>query len=169
MADLNYYHGGKSRIGREALSARSFRWIFDRLAAGRDLTSGAHHVELRHPDACARCGRELTVPASIDSGFGPVCAGRLGVEWAERVKGGEFIPLAYMLGGGRSASVVTASSSKGGRFTFRFREAAKRDQDLTRRWFVDVLTGPDNGDDFTWLGTIVEFPPTSDPIPEGSI
>ena len=30
--------------------------------------------EARHEGRCARCGRALTVPESIDSGFGPECA-----------------------------------------------------------------------------------------------
>jgi hypothetical protein len=31
---------------------------------------------LHHAGKCARCGRKLTVPASILTGFGPECAGR---------------------------------------------------------------------------------------------
>ena len=32
--------------------------------------------EVRHAGECARCGRELTHPDSLDSGFGPECARR---------------------------------------------------------------------------------------------
>ena len=32
---------------------------------------------LHHEGRCGRCGRKLTVPESIESGFGPECAGRL--------------------------------------------------------------------------------------------
>lgn len=32
---------------------------------------------------CNRCGRELTHPASIEVGFGPVCCQRLGIAWPE--------------------------------------------------------------------------------------
>jgi len=153
-----YHHGRKSKIGREAKSARGFAWIFGRLVAGQELKSndGAHGVELRHADRCARCARPLTVPASIDSGFGPDCAEKVGAEWVARVKGGEFLPLVFLLGGN---ATITASSTKGGRFTYRVRLAKPRAgqaDDGTRRWFVAVLTGPDNSSDYTYLGTIVE-------------
>jgi hypothetical protein len=43
---------------------------------------------IKHCGACGRCGRKLTVPASIDTGLGPECAGIVGVEWRERVQVG---------------------------------------------------------------------------------
>lgn len=149
-----YYHGRKSRIGMDAQSAQAFRWVFARLAAGQDLVAGEHSVTIRHEDRCARCGRTLTVPASIDSGFGPQCAEKVGVEWRERIKDGEFIPLAFLLGG---RAVFTASSTRGGRFTFKVTRAKARPGDTVPipRWFVSVLTGEDNENDFTYLGTIV--------------
>lgn len=39
------------------------------------------HVEVRHHNQCGACARTLTVPESIDSGLGPICAKRLGVTW----------------------------------------------------------------------------------------
>jgi hypothetical protein len=157
MTTTTYHHGRNSKIGREAKSARGFVWIFAKLVAGLELKSvdGAHSVELRHADRCARCARPLTVPASIDSGFGPDCAEKVGAEWVARVKGGEFLPLVFLLGGN---ATFTASSSKGGRFTYRVRLAKPRDGETNppRRWFVAVLTGPDNSSDYTYLGTIVE-------------
>ena len=36
-----------------------------------------------HEGRCARCGRKLTVPASIAAGFGPQCAQRLGIAYGE--------------------------------------------------------------------------------------
>ena len=32
--------------------------------------------ELRHEGRCGRCGHRLTVPASIETGLGPICAGK---------------------------------------------------------------------------------------------
>jgi hypothetical protein len=32
--------------------------------------------EIRHEGRCGRCGRRLTVPLSIDTGLGPICAGK---------------------------------------------------------------------------------------------
>lgn len=39
------------------------------------------HVEVRHHNQCGACARTLTVPESIDTGLGPICAKRLGVKW----------------------------------------------------------------------------------------
>ena len=35
-------------------------------------------VEVWHEGTCGRCGRALTVPESIESGLGPVCAAKAG-------------------------------------------------------------------------------------------
>lgn len=35
-------------------------------------------VEFRHAGRCAKCGRPLTTPESIDRGFGPECWARMG-------------------------------------------------------------------------------------------
>lgn len=63
----------KSRIAPDAPSAKAFRWLHARLAAGRALGP----VEFFHEGRCARCGRALTVPESIETGFGPECAKRV--------------------------------------------------------------------------------------------
>lgn len=34
-------------------------------------------IQFYHAGRCGRCGRTLTVPESVESGFGPECAGRL--------------------------------------------------------------------------------------------
>lgn len=60
----------KSRISPDAPSARAFSWTWARLQAGRDLGP----AEVWHEGRCGRCGRALTVPESIESGLGPVCA-----------------------------------------------------------------------------------------------
>jgi hypothetical protein len=68
----NYMHGAKSRIGRDALGAVAFTWVWSR------LTAGEMHPELAvyHEGRCGACGRRLTTPESVASGLGPVCAGR---------------------------------------------------------------------------------------------
>ncbi len=43
-------------------------WSFDHAAFER------HGYRLSHAGKCGRCGRTLTVPASIESGIGPECA-----------------------------------------------------------------------------------------------
>lgn len=66
-----YYHGKKAKISADAPSARAFAWFFDRLMKG-DPTK---MMEFWHEGRCGRCRRKLTVPESIKSGLGPVCAG----------------------------------------------------------------------------------------------
>lgn len=61
-----YRHGTRSRIAADAPSARAFAWAWDHL----DSPS----LEIWHSGECSRCGRELTDPASIERGLGPVCA-----------------------------------------------------------------------------------------------
>lgn len=37
----------------------------------------APELEIFHEGRCGRCGRVLTVPESVETGFGPECAGKL--------------------------------------------------------------------------------------------
>lgn len=67
----NFRHSHKSRIGTDAPSARAFAWAFPRIMADADLKG----MKIYHEGKCGRCGRKLTVPESIESGFGPVCMG----------------------------------------------------------------------------------------------
>lgn len=51
------------------------------------------------------------------------------------------------------AAIFTISSAKtGARYTYRV--TAPRDQDESSKRFVGLLTGPDNGADYTYLGTM---------------
>lgn len=70
FADGRFVVTSKSRISKDAPSAKAFAWLHGRLQAGRDLGP----VEFFHEGRCARCGRALTVPESIETGFGPECA-----------------------------------------------------------------------------------------------
>lgn len=65
-----FKHGRKARIGCDAPSVRAFMWAFPRIVADADLQG----MEVFHEGTCGACGRKLTVPESIESGFGPVCA-----------------------------------------------------------------------------------------------
>lgn len=60
------------RIGADAPSRRAFQWFWRRLQSRQDLSQ----CEVWHEGRCGRCGRVLTVPESIETGLGPVCAGR---------------------------------------------------------------------------------------------
>ena len=63
----------KSRINVAAPSWRAFAWVLHQLQKNQLPDS----VEFWHEGRCGRCGRTLTVPESIASGLGPVCAGRV--------------------------------------------------------------------------------------------
>lgn len=65
-----YVHGKKARIGRDAPSVKGVAWFLDRLADGASIDK----IEFWHEGTCGRCGRRLTVPSSIATGMGPVCA-----------------------------------------------------------------------------------------------
>jgi uncharacterized metal-binding protein YceD (DUF177 family) len=70
-----YFHGGhKARIAATAPSARAFDWFWRNLSRGVSLEG---HVDVDHMGKCGRCGRPLTVPESVRSGFGPECIGKL--------------------------------------------------------------------------------------------
>lgn len=72
-----YWHGRKvpraGDIGREAPSARAFDYAWRALARG----AMPDQCEIWHEGSCGRCGRKLTVPESIASGFGPECINKL--------------------------------------------------------------------------------------------
>jgi hypothetical protein len=67
-----YHHGKKSRISRDATSAKAFAWVWNRVMSDRELPEC---IEVWHEGRCGRCGRRLTVPESIETGIGPVCIG----------------------------------------------------------------------------------------------
>jgi len=66
-----FSHSRKSRIGNNAPSVLAFQWVFNALKAGVLPTT----VEIHHEGRCGKCAKPLTVPASIESGFGPICMG----------------------------------------------------------------------------------------------
>lgn len=69
-----YFHGGeKSRVTASAPSNLGFAWVWKHLA--RNVMPST--VEIWHEGRCGRCGRKLTVPESVSSGFGPECITRV--------------------------------------------------------------------------------------------
>lgn len=59
----------KSRISPQAPGFRALEWFLRHI--GHDA------VECHHEGRCGKCGRALTVPESIETGLGPVCAAGL--------------------------------------------------------------------------------------------
>jgi hypothetical protein len=64
---------GKTRISPNAPSAVAFAWAWPHIVAG-NVPAG---LNVWHEGRCGRCNRKLTVPESIESGFGPECSGRM--------------------------------------------------------------------------------------------
>lgn len=79
------YHGvyqfrrtAKSRISETAPSFKAINWFLKLVLVPTTARIDLSQVEYWHEGTCARCGRKLTVPESIESGLGPECAGRVG-------------------------------------------------------------------------------------------
>lgn len=64
----------KSKVSPGAPSYVAIRWTVERLFQNRSI----EQIEVWHAGHCGRCGRLLTVPESIDSGFGPECIQLIG-------------------------------------------------------------------------------------------
>lgn len=58
----------KSLFTEEAPCYVAFKYTFFNMLVGREIK-----VDVYHHGTCARCGRVLTVPESIESGYGPEC------------------------------------------------------------------------------------------------
>ena len=66
---LAFEHGAKSHVAPTAPSVIAAFWVFGQLLRNRPTPQ----CSIFHEGRCGRCGRALTVPESIVSGFGPEC------------------------------------------------------------------------------------------------
>jgi hypothetical protein len=167
MTTYVYSHGKKSRIKSNAPSVVGFQWLLAQLVNHSGVDPNV--AELRHAGLCGRCGRPLTVPESIDTGFGPTCAGVLGIAWTHadddlgfddgHGSGSTFDdhPLEFLLAG--KAVVTVRSKATRTRYTYRVKRAPVDDDRPSRKrpWFVAVLVGPENTSDYAYLGQIWEY------------
>lgn len=67
---LSYAHGANCRIGKDAPSIKAIQWFLKCI----ERSVVPDQLSVYHEGVCGRCGRKLTVPESIESGLGPVCA-----------------------------------------------------------------------------------------------
>jgi hypothetical protein len=70
-----YWPGRKSKIAASAPGPTAFDWCWRQMIAGKLPDA----LEVWHESSCGRCGRKLTVPESVASGFGPECRGKVGL------------------------------------------------------------------------------------------
>lgn len=64
-----------SKVGQEATSYKGFQWLCSAL----NNRSIPETVNVYHEGKCGKCGKKLTVPQSIEMGFGSTCAKALGI------------------------------------------------------------------------------------------
>lgn len=66
----------KFNLNESSVSVVAFKWIMNRILHGLHIPD---NVEIWHEGHCGKCGRRLTVPESIERGFGPECIAMLGL------------------------------------------------------------------------------------------
>jgi len=64
------YGAAKAKVPQTAPSVRGFEWLIRNIQNDATLDQ----VQLWHQGRCGKCRKALTVPESIQSGLGPVCA-----------------------------------------------------------------------------------------------
>lgn len=62
----------RSQLAATAPSVTAWRWFWQAVVAKSQKVT--EQCEVWHDGRCSRCGRKLTVPGSISTGLGPVCA-----------------------------------------------------------------------------------------------
>lgn len=67
--EVSYCQGKKGKCSYDSPSIKGLTWLIKRELTGRD-TDG---LMVYHLGYCAKCGRELTDPVSIEYGLGPTC------------------------------------------------------------------------------------------------
>lgn len=65
-----------TKLTDKSWPVRLIRRVLARIWADQGDAIETAGFDLRHAGRCGRCGRVLTVPESIDSGLGPVCASK---------------------------------------------------------------------------------------------
>jgi hypothetical protein len=88
---IRYAHSKRTNVAKTAPSVVALRWFVakfldpiatehkdadDLVEAAAGAVAAFEQLEFWHEGRCGMCGRALTVPASIASGVGPVCAAR---------------------------------------------------------------------------------------------
>lgn len=67
---------GKSRYNEDSMPVRMLNRILARIQDNSVEQMEASGFRLHHEGKCCVCGRKLTTPESIETGIGPVCAGK---------------------------------------------------------------------------------------------
>jgi len=66
-----YVHSKKSYTSEDAQSVKALKFYFNALFTNNE--KNLNLIDVYHEGSCARCGRKLTTPESIERGIGPIC------------------------------------------------------------------------------------------------
>jgi len=81
QAGIRFRETKGSKIRSDAISFKAFEYFVREVLNQNRLPE---HLEVFHEGHCGRCGKTLTVPESIETGFGPECSDKIGVEWGRK-------------------------------------------------------------------------------------
>lgn len=71
-----FKHSPNGKIGEDAKSVVVWKWFYEKLMSGGEFPL---QFEFHHSNRCGRCGRLLTTPDSVSTGFGEECRAHLAV------------------------------------------------------------------------------------------
>jgi hypothetical protein len=85
---LGFFYHQNLNAGRKGNAQhpafRALQWTVESCQLRQEMGAEMNpSLEVWHNGHCARCGRTLTVPTSIATGFGPTCAQHLGIPMKE--------------------------------------------------------------------------------------
>ena len=66
----------RQQMSRGYMWGDALMWMLERVLTGQPIVS---NVSWEHTGCCAKCGRPLTDPQSIEAGLGPICRGEKSV------------------------------------------------------------------------------------------
>lgn len=139
---MNFNHGRKSKIEASDPRSEGFDWFIRHLATDYQTS-----LEVRHSGRCGYCGRHLTTPESVDTGFGPDCSALLGIPHGRGLA--HTFDIARFLTGGKAYLTLTSKRTDQS-YTYRVSKC----KDKETLFFVAVLDGPDNWENYSYIGTL---------------
>lgn len=72
VSSHQYFFGRKAKVQQSNESVQAWEWFYNLFEKGH-MPTILEGCEVWHEGRCGRCNRKLTVPESIQSGFGPEC------------------------------------------------------------------------------------------------
>jgi hypothetical protein len=76
LRDGKFFTTRASKMNMDSLPVKTFNWALT--SFNKNVRAFPQDLEVWHTGRCGRCGRELTVPESVATGFGPECTAIMG-------------------------------------------------------------------------------------------